>query len=1499
MKKRFLSLLLIVCLIFCSVSTISAMDNEGLDSIAEFISQDANSSCELPNSDVNNKTIMENTNNGVSNSALQDVNKSTKLDSPNIVKYFRNGTDFTATLVDSNGKGIANQAVTFDIVGVKAYTRNTNENGVASLIINLNVGFYTVNVIFNGTSSYDSSSSTGNIEVLSTVVGGDLTKYYRNGSQYSVTLMGYDKPLANTRVSFSIVGKTYYATTNSNGVATLTINLIPGTYTIVTKNLADNCYRTDVIKVLSTLTTADFTKGYLDSHQFTATVVDGTGSPSAGSKVSFTFNFKSASKTYTATTNDKGVATLAINLAKGSYNVVTTDLKSGLKYSNTIKVLTGLSTNIKAPVTTINEKSGEKVNATIYDSLGYGIPNMKITLTVGGNTYTANTDANGVAFFALNLNEGVYDATYKFSGTNFYKSSSLKSTINVISGDDVIFVVNDTIVKKGTSFNITVKDINGTPISNLHLYFTVNGVKYNAVTNNNGIAGVIVNENPAMIPISYTVNEEGYAKKTGTSNVMVVSTFKPTLSTNNTGVIYTGQYFYLKLSVDNIPLSNQQVSITINGQEYPLKTNSEGWACLQINLYEGNYSFICNFNGTSDFENASVTFPVTVIKSTGTILTYLGGTEYVKGQDQFTVLLTDQNANVLANQKVTITVISSTYSVSYPKTTDGEGLASLAINLNPGEYTIKYRFDGSGQYGASEGSDKIKVVLQPTSGFGYWLRGSDMESVNLATLANKGTSVIFLNYYALEKYGQKTVENWIQKANSYGIKVHIWMQAFYDGDFILPVLSDGTPNYSLFNDKVSEAKYYASIKGVSGIHLDYLRFKGNAYKYTGGTEAINIFVKMCVEAVHSVNPNIIVSGALMPETSSNVYYYGQDIKVLGEYLDVVIPMIYKGNYGKPTSWIKTTTQWFVENSPKAQVWSGLQSYKSDSDTTLLSISELTADANAAMDGSAKGVILFRYGLSNLLDFNTIDGGSTPYVPSGTTFTKSEIQQGAKYIKEYMESNGVLPNSITVNNKVCSAPQFLYLMSLYVYNYNTKDTFSVIDASNPTLPSGDEIRAKFNKNDFIKTAGDIVKYMETYNRAPNYAETSVGKTMYSTLVYSYAKIVNYDSISKALPSFVYVTNIVDDYSLTVVMYPSAPTPDYKYIKYRTTWLSYCPYCGYYGTLLDNPKHTDEGELTCSYCDCDYCGVTGKIKDTTSNLRITNLTAPVPESDINPDNVSLSDIIKAADYVKGYYEANGEIPSDISLGDGIVSSAQFLYLLSVAIGNIEASNSSVIDVIDVKDSQNPTGDEISSTLSKTQYTELANRVAKFIIDNGQAPNYATSDIGKIAYDELVDSFSRIVSYYGNNNKLPNTVAIKWSSGGSSLVYKLAISLTEGLTSETDKATALYNYVRDYISYEFYYNTKKGAEGTLISKAGNCCDQAQLLVALGRDVGLTCRFVHGECTFTSGLRTGHVWVQFQINGNWINADPTSSKNSFGVIKNWDTSTFTLKGYYDVLPF
>lgn len=316
-----------------------------------------------------------------------------------------------------------------------------------------------------------------------------------------------------------------------------------------------------------------------------------------------------------------------------------------------------------------------------------------------------------------------------------------------------------------------------------------------------------------------------------------------------------------------------------------------------------------------------------------------------------------------------------------------------------------------------------------------------------------------------------------------------------------------------------------------------------------------------------------------------------------------------------------------------------------------------------------------------------------------------------------------------------------------------------------------------------------------------------------------------------------------------------------------------------------------------------------------------------------SISVKNLITAANNVKNYYQNNKKLPASVTAGGVTLSMPQFLYMMSQTITQLGSSNTKDVAIITgVKGPSSPSGDTINSKqLTKANYLTWAKNIANYIRTNKQAPNYASSAVGKIIYTELVDATARIVAFYGNNGHiLPNYVVINTASGGGSSPAKSGInekntikdlsdflkksahcevgnakikekvnSLTKGLTSQSAKANAIYNFVRDKISYSFYYNTNHGALGTLNVGSGNCVDQAHLLVAMFRTAGLHARYVHGTCKFSSGSTYGHVWTQVLIGDTWTVADPTSTRNSFGKVVNWNTNSYTLHGKYAEILF
>ena len=231
------------------------------------------------------------------------------LIAPDVVKYYHGSERFNVGVL-LNGKGISGKEVLISINGV-TYKRTTNDNGNASIALNLNSGKYNVTVKVDDVTTYST------VEIKSTIQGSDLIKIYRNGTQYYAKFFDTEgKALANRVVTFNINGVFYNRTTNAAGVAKLNINLLPGTYVITAYNPVSGEKVSNNITVLSHFVEHDdLDKVYRTPVPYTVTVCTDDGKFVAGEVVTLNIN----GVFYNRTTNASGVAKLNINLMPGKY----------------------------------------------------------------------------------------------------------------------------------------------------------------------------------------------------------------------------------------------------------------------------------------------------------------------------------------------------------------------------------------------------------------------------------------------------------------------------------------------------------------------------------------------------------------------------------------------------------------------------------------------------------------------------------------------------------------------------------------------------------------------------------------------------------------------------------------------------------------------------------------------------------------------------------------------------------------------------------------------------------------------------------------------------------------------------------------------------------------------------------------------------------------------------------------------------------------------------
>lgn len=308
------------------------------------------------------------------------------------------------------------------------------------------------------------------------------------------------------------------------------------------------------------------------------------------------------------------------------------------------------------------------------------------------------------------------------------------------------------------------------------------------------------------------------------------------------------------------------------------------------------------------------------------------------------------------------------------------------------------------------------------------------------------------------------------------------------------------------------------------------------------------------------------------------------------------------------------------------------------------------------------------------------------------------------------------------------------------------------------------------------------------------------------------------------------------------------------------------------------------------------------------------------------------------VADYIDSKKALPGSVKLGEATIDMAQFQYLAARTIVGINAGTlNEILSITPIKAAANPTDTVQAGNLTKAQYVDVAQRCANWINNNSSTcPNYCSSPLGNIPYEEVCHVFANVLRSYKQNGTLPATTPVKsWAtvtgggtaSGGSATfgndfsaysaylvktgncqasnatiisVAKTAMNYNGAPSSTYQAMQKMVKYLNDKTSYTspMYYNTRKGALKTWTSKNGNCCDLAHLVVGCARALGVPARYWHGRCRFSSGNIYGHVFAQIYCGSayGWKDADIVSSGAYLGHRTNTTVST---NGTYATLPF
>ena len=898
--------------------------------------------------------------------------------------------------------------------------------------------------------------------------------------------------------------------------------------------------------------------------------------------------------------------------------------------------------------------------------------------------------------------------------------------------------------------------------------------------------------------------------------------------------------FQVTLKAGGKAISGQKVTLTVNGKSYSGTTGSNGIATIATtNLAVGKYTVTASYGGNGNYASASK-------KATVSVLSSISANDFTKGYGyvaKYTATFYKDNV-ALANSNVEFTISGKTYTAK----TNSKGVAQLAVGLNPGKYSLKI-------YNPTTGEKITRNVVVSSSisasdltkGYGYVAKYTATFFKNNSPLANAKVDFTISGKTYTAKTNSKGVAQLAVGLNPGKHSLTLHNPA--TGEKV-------TRNVVVTKDQTTLSNVYSTT---------YVQPK-TAYTYT-----------VTLKSKH----NVAISG-------QNVYFKFNGKQITAKTnsngkASMTIPALSKGTYSISYSFKENNFYYGSSGSGTVKV--------QDSTTKLTS---------STLKSTYKDKSSFKVKLTDKSG-KALTGKNVKIAVSGKTYNVKTDAKGVASLEI-----GLSPKTYTVK-----------------YAYSSRGLADFSEGSNSIIVS--KQTASLTAGDLDKKQGETKNYYVTvkdiYGKPLKSVKVNIkiaGKT--------YSRTTNSNGVA-SLPiglnmgSYKIASQVVDNnyYTSKVV----TKTVYVDGVKFVASPANMPGGNGVYSIKLLNVKNKPIKDATVKIAFNGKTVTTKSDSNGIAKLEIKGLAKGTYDIRFASDGfvgtskvyvgtkVTLSQVIAASKNVKNYIETNKKLPAYVNIGSTKFTNAQYLYVASKAIVNLKKGSTSDLYVFEMKSPSNPGSDATLGNLY--DYESVAKNVVSYSDSNAALPNSASSKVGTIGYNGLVYTFSNVLTYYGNSKSLPGYATVKAYSYSVDPAYlaatancqvnnaqikALAAKLTSGKSSDWDKASAIFNYVRDHTSYSFYYNTRYGAVGTLNSGQGNCVDHAHLCTALFRAAGLGARYVHGTCTFSySGSVYGHVWSQVYVNGKWVVADASSNRNSLGNHVSW--SSGSIHGYYTSLPF
>ena len=577
-------------------------------------------------------------------------------------------------------------------------------------------------------------------------------------------------------------------------------------------------------------------------NSYAITLLDSNNAAASGKLVQFTLS----GKTYNATTDSNGKASLPVSLAAGTYPLkiyfAGDDALNGSTRTIDLKV-TANTPSITVGSTTVIR--GKYLYVYLKDKNGKAMANQKVTIKINGKTYEKTTNSNGRAALKIKLTGSKYSTKVYFYKSGIYSAASKSFTLKISDNKPKITVANATVIR-GKYLYVYLKDKSGAVMASKKVTIRINGKNYVKTTNSNGRAALkikLTGSKYAAKVYFYKSGVYSYSSKSFTLNIV---NNKPSFTIANSTVVKGNYlYVYLKDKAGSV-MANQKVAVKLNGKTYAMTTNSNGRIALKVTLAAQKYTTNLNFYKTGVYSASSKSFTLNVVN--------------------------DNSKNSVANIMAAATKVRN-YVNSYKRLPETVTVGSYKISIEEFSYLMSESIVGLNK--GSISSVKILEGIQDVESGGDSMNAKIYKE-QYVDLANRAMTYIQNNKVPARYAAAYSSSN--SKIGNAGFDLYTYCFAkilvFYDANKYLP-------NYCTFESSVFGSSSDSSESVLSNV-IDSSRLRNFTIALTGLDSSIlsNMAINLTLDAPTGSGNKITKKTVILD--SDNIYSTSKDLKLLDD-----------------------------------------------------------------------------------------------------------------------------------------------------------------------------------------------------------------------------------------------------------------------------------------------------------------------------------------------------------------------------------------------------------------------------------------------------------------------------------------------------------------------------------------------------------------------------------------------------------------------------------------